>query len=112
MLSSATFPLNVCIILSDPFSNGSSFYVACVYNHCHCTSKSHHSMMPLKSHLSCFYDALFSYRFSFSFMINKTIMLLGPGYLVRAFFSFSENCVGRVSGLFSVGHVSGIFKVG
>ena len=47
--ASETFSLNGHIILSDPLSDGSSFYVSCVYNHCHSTILNCCSMMGLTS---------------------------------------------------------------
>ena len=52
------------------------------------------------SHISCFYDDFSSYCASFSlmtsltmvsFMMNMTVMVLGPGYLVHALFHFLKN---------------------
>ena len=60
MLSSATFPLNVCIILSDPFSDRSSSYVICVFNHCRRMNQDR-STMGLMSSLSCLFSAFYSY---------------------------------------------------
>ena len=55
MLLSATFPLNVRIILSDPFSDGSSFYVDCFCNHCR--RKNHNCLtINLMRHASCVYN--------------------------------------------------------
>ena len=97
MLLLATFPLNVRIIWSDTFSDCSSFYVACVSNHCHWTGETHRSKMGLAIHLSCFYDAFSSYHVSFflvtsltmiSSMTSLMMMVLGPGYLVRSLFCF------------------------
>ena len=45
--------------------------------------------MGLMSHLSCVYDTFSSYRVSFSSMTILTMMVLGPGHLVRALFHFS-----------------------
>ena len=53
--------------------------------------------MGLTSYLSCFYNAFYSYRVSFSLMTiltmiyvmtSLTMMVLGLGYLVRALFHF------------------------
>ena len=102
MLSSATFPLNVRIILSDPFSDGSSFYVACVCIHCRWTDHNC-STMSLTSPVYCLSDAFSSYRVSFYLiywnwhhlknyicsMMSLTIMDLDPGPLLRALFHFA-----------------------
>ena len=45
-----------------------------------------------------------------SSMKSLTIMVLGPGYLVRALFKFCENSVVHVSGLFSFSRVIWIFS--
>ena len=45
-------------------------------------------MMGLTSHLSCVFDVFSSYRVSFSLMTSLTMMVLGPGHLVRALFHF------------------------
>ena len=87
-LLSATLPLNVRILLSDPFSDGSSFYIACVCNHCHRTNQNCRSMMGPTSHLSCVCDAFSSYCVSFSLMTSLTMMVLGPSHLVRALIIF------------------------
>ena len=76
------------IILSDPFSDGSSIYVACVCNHCHLTNQNCHSMMGLTSHLSCVYDIFSYYHASFYSMTILKMMGLGPGHLVCALFYF------------------------
>ena len=98
-LSSATFQLIVCIIWSDPFYDGSSFYVACVSNHCHQTNQNCRSMMGLSIHLYCGYNAFSSYRIYFSLMMSLTMislmtsltaMVLGPCYLVSALFCSLE----------------------
>ena len=83
--------------------------------------------MGLTSHLSYAYDGFSSDRISFSSMMSMTkmylmtrltMMVLGPGYLVRALFYFFEISVYCVCGLFSVNgvtksgcSVSGIFSV-
>ena len=87
-LLSATLPLNVRIILSDPLFDGSSFYVACVCNHCHQTNQNRRSMIGLTSHISCVYDAFSSYRISFSSITSLRMMVLGLGHLVCAIFHF------------------------
>ena len=95
--TSANLPLNVRIILSDPLSDGSSFYVSCVYNHCHSKNLNCRSMMGLTSQFSCFYDSFSFYCVSYSLMtilsmiylmMSLMMMVLGPGYLVRALFHF------------------------
>ena len=91
MLSSATLPLNVQIIWSYSLSNGTSFYVSCVCNHCHRTNQNCRSMMGLTSHLSCFYNAFSSYRVYFSSMTSLTMIVIGTGQLVRAIFLFPLN---------------------
>ena len=53
MLLSATLQLNVRIILSDPFSDLSSFYVACVCNHC-CRTNQNRLTMSLTHPVSYF----------------------------------------------------------
>ena len=45
--------------------------------------------MGLTSHLSCVYDAFSSYHVYFSLMASLTMMVLGPGHLVRALFQSS-----------------------
>ena len=109
----------MCIILSNHFSNSSSFYVTCVCNHCHWTSLNPRSKMGLTRHLSCFYQVFSFYLVSFSVMMSLTIIssmtsptviFPGPGHLVRALFHFSKNSVGRVSGLFPFNWVIGIFS--
>ena len=87
-LSSATFPINVRIIWSDPVSDGSSFCIACVCNHCHWTSQNIWPNMGLMSHISCVYDTFSSYCVSFSMMTILTMIVLGPGHLVRALLHF------------------------
>ena len=109
MLLSADFPLNVRIIWSDPFPNGSYFYVACVCNHCHWTNYNCCSMMGLMSHLSCVYDAFSFYGVSFSLMTSLMMMVLGPGHQVHAIFISSENFIGCISGSKSVYLVIGLF---
>ena len=80
MLLSATFPLNVRIILLDTFPNGSSSYVACVCNHC-CQKNHNRSIMSLTSPVSCLYDALSSYRFGRN-SFNGSVEWLGlPDFL-------------------------------
>ena len=73
------------------------FYFACVCNHCHWTSQNRRSKMGLTSHLSCFHDAFYSYRVSFSLMTIMmmislmtilTMIFMGPVYLVSALFHF------------------------
>ena len=54
MLSSATLPLNVRIIQLDPFSDGYSFYVACVCNHYFQKNQNRCSMMDLTCHFLIF----------------------------------------------------------
>ena len=49
--ASETLPFKVCIILSDPLSDGSFFYVSSVYNHCHSTILNCRLMMGLKNML-------------------------------------------------------------
>ena len=88
MMSSETLPLNVRIILSDPFSGCSSFYVACIYNLSDWTSQNRCSMMGLASHISCVYDTFSSYHISFSSMTSLTMMVMGTGNLVHALFRF------------------------
>ena len=44
--------------------------------------------MGLASYLSCVYDAFSSYRVSFSLTTSLTMMVLGPGHLVRALYHF------------------------
>ena len=83
--------------------------------------------MGMPSHLSYAYDTFSSYRVSFSLisimtkmslMTSLTMMVLGPGYLVRALFLFFEISVDCVCGMFSVNgvtksgcRVSGVFSV-
>ena len=79
-------------------------------------------MMGLTSHLSFIFDALSSYRVSFSLITSLTMMVLLPVHLVFALFSFSsENSVGHVNSSEFVGcmsgskivcRVSGLFSVG
>ena len=45
-------------------------------------------MLCLISYLFCVYDEFSSYSDSFSLMMSLTIMILGPGYLVRAIFHY------------------------
>ena len=107
---SADLPLNLRIIRLDHFYYGSSFFVACLCNHFHQKNQNRCSKMVLTSHLSYAYDDFSSCRVSFSFisiltkislMKSLTMMVLGPGYLVCAFFIF-DIFVDRVSGIFSV----------
>ena len=86
-MSSATFPLNVRIILSDPFPDLFSFDVACVCNHCRHMYQNCHSTMSLTSRLSCVYDDFTSYHV-FSLMKSLMMIVLGLGHLVRALFHF------------------------
>ena len=88
-LLSATLPLNVRIIWSDPFSDRFSSCVVCVCIHCCWTTQNRCLVMGLTNHLSCVYDDFSSYRVSFSLMMGLTIMILGPGHLVRAVFHFA-----------------------
>ena len=44
--------------------------------------------MGLTSHLFCVYDNFPYYRVSFSLMTSLTMMVMGPGHLVRAIFYF------------------------
>ena len=85
------------IILSDTFSDGSSFYVACVCNHYDCMSHNCRSKMSLTNHFPCFYDAFYFNCVSFSAMTSLTMifsmksltmMVIGPSYLVNALFHF------------------------
>ena len=62
-LSSATFPLNVGIILSYPFSDDSSFYVACAYIHYRQTNQNCMTVSLMRP-VSCVSDNFSSYRFS------------------------------------------------
>ena len=124
------YPIKLCarLILSDPLSVGSSFYVACICNHCHWKSLNCCSKMGLTSHLSCVYDTFSYYCVSFSLMTNLTMissmtsitmMVLGPDYLVRALFHFLKILLvvsvdffsfSRVIGIFSFSQVNGIFS--
>ena len=52
------------------------------------TNQNRRSMMGLTSHLSCVYDAFFSYRVSFYLMTSLIMMGLEPVHLVRALFHF------------------------
>ena len=45
-------------------------------------------MMGLKSHISCLSDTFSSYHVYFSLMMIMTIMVLGPGHMVRDLFHF------------------------
>ena len=77
MLLSATFPLDVHIILLDTFSNGSSFYVAYVCSHCH--QKNHNRLpMNLTRSFSCISEFFSSYR---SFYINLLEFLFLTNYI-------------------------------
>ena len=58
MLSSATFSLNVRIILSDLFFGGYYSYIVCVCNH-YCRTNQNRSTMSLTIHLSCLSDDYF-----------------------------------------------------
>ena len=86
MLLSATLPLKVRIILSDPFPNRFPFYVSCVCNNCRQTNHNCLLMMGLMIHLSFIFDAFSSYGVYFSLMTSLKTMGLGPGHLVRARF--------------------------
>ena len=88
ILSSATFLLNVRIILPGPFSYGYSFYVVCVCNHYCRTNHNCRSMMGLMSLISCLSDTFSSYCVYFSLIMILTVMVLVPGHLVRALFHF------------------------
>ena len=83
-MSSATLPLNVRIILSDPFPDRFSSCVVCVCNHCCGTNQNFRLMIGLTSTLFCAYDSFVSYRFYFSLMKSLKMMDLGLGYLVHA----------------------------
>ena len=58
-LSSATFPLKVRIIISDPFSDGSSFYVVCVCSHCRQTKPESLENESYASYFMCLRRFLF-----------------------------------------------------
>ena len=73
--------------------------------------------MGMTSHIYDAYDAFSSYRVSFSLvssltkmslMTSMTMMVLGPGYLVRALFIFLKFQVDPVCGL----SVNGVTKSG
>ena len=64
-LLSATLPLTVRIILLDTFSDGSSFFVACVYSHCRQTNQNR-STTSLTSPVSCFFE-----KNLIAFLINR-----------------------------------------
>ena len=101
MLSSETLPLNMHIILSDPFSYCFSSYVVCVYNHCFRTNQNF-SEMSLTSPVSSLYDDFSSYRVSFyliylnlchltnhvSSAMSITTLGLDPGPLVSVILHF------------------------
>ena len=102
MLLSETLPLNVRIILSDPFPDGPSFYVTCVCSHC-CWANQNHSKTSLTCYVSCISDAFSSCCVSF-YLINQncfhstnyfysvmslTMTGLDPGPMVPALFYFA-----------------------
>ena len=74
--------------LLDPLSDRFPSYVACVYNHCIWMNHNRHLMMGLMSHLSCVYNVFSSYRVYFSLITSLTMMILGPGNMVRTLFHF------------------------
>ena len=110
-LLSATFPLNMRIIWSDPFSGGSYYYVAFVCNHCHRKNQNICSMMGLTSHLSCVYETFFLIAFLFIWWWFWRWCFYVRVIWYVLFFIFLWNFVGCVSGIFSVGRVNGIFSV-
>ena len=75
--------------LIGSFSGHVSSYVACVCNHCCWTNQNRRSMIVLRSHISCGYEAFYSYRISFSLITSLKMMGLGPGHLVQYLFRFS-----------------------
>ena len=94
MLSSAIMPLNLRIVLLDPFSYVFYLCVFYVYNDCHRTNQNHRSKMGRTSHLSDTYDAFFSSCASFYLLsilmtmtpANQMTTVQDPGsLLVRAF---------------------------
>ena len=70
-LLSETIPLNARIILLDPFSDGSSFYVACVCNNCSRTNQNR-LMVSLTSPVSCLSDT-FSFDCVFKFVLLELV---------------------------------------
>ena len=59
-------PLNLRIVLSDPFSDVSYLCITYVYNDCHRTNHNHRSKMGMTSHLSDAYNPFFFFvRFFF-----------------------------------------------
>ena len=98
MLLSAIFPSKLRLVLSDPFSNDSSFCVVCVCKYCHWKNQNRRSKMGLTSHLSddyntssfyCVSSSLILSLIKMSLMTSVMMMVLGPGSpLVRAFLHF------------------------
>ena len=114
MLSSETLPLNVRIILSDPFSDSFYSYAVCVYNHYRKKNQNFRLMMVLTCPVSCVYDAFSSYFVSISFGLLWFLSFYeldffddeseddgsGSGSPGTCAFSFCfGNSVGRVSGV-------------
>ena len=112
MLSSETLPLNVRIILSDPFSYSSSSYAVCVCNHYCRTNQNFCLMMVLTCPVSCVYDAFSSFFVSIFFGLMSLISFYelylfddeskydGSEYGSPGTWDFpfcSDNSVGRVS---------------
>ena len=112
MLLSATFPLNVRIIWSYTFSDGPSFYVACVCNHCHWTSQNRCSMIGLTSNLFFVYNGFNFIAFLFLWLPVWLWWFCVWVIWYVLFFIFLWNSIGRVRWIFYVGLVSSIFSGG
>ena len=106
ILFSATLPLNVRIILLDPFFGRYSSYAICICNHYCRTNQNCCSVMGLTSHFSCLFGAFSSYSVSFFYL--PELMSFDELY----FFGESYNN-GSVSGstgkfVYSAGNSAGI----
>ena len=123
MLLSATFTFNVRIILSDPFTDCSTPYVACVCNHYCRTNQSRRSRMVLTSRISCVSNIVSFSLNLLEFLSFDELDLFdneddddgsgsrSPGTCCFPF--FSDEYVGRVSGVGSGDFVpTGINSIG
>ena len=87
------------IIWLDPFSDGSSFYVACVYIHCHPTNQNRRLMMGLTIHFSCVSNTFSPQRIFFYDESGNDGSRSGSSGTC-SFSLSSENSVDHISGIF------------